>query len=146
MSKNIVILEGRVGQTPEIIEFKDGNKIAKVSLATSETWKDKQGEKHEETEWHTVIVRGFSAEFVEKYVDKGYGLLVVGSIRTRNYEKDGEKRYVTEIHTSDVQVTRQPREPQEQQGQQRNQRAKGRPASKPVDAYDETSGSGDLPF
>ena len=144
MTENLVILIGRVGQKPDIVSFNDGGKIAKVSLATSDTWKDKQGEKHEQTEWHNIVVRGNAADFVEKYVDKGYELYIKGSLRTRKYESKGETRYVTEIQTTDVQVIHRPQNNVDRPSDQPVQQAKGRPQSRPVEAYD--NGSNDLPF
>lgn len=136
---------GRVGQTPEIVTFKDGNKIAKFSLATSRKWKDRDGGEHEDTQWHNIIVGGKGADVIEQYVDKGQMLYVKGELTYRAWEdNNGGKHRETEIRCTNFQLLGG--KPQEQQGQQRNQRAKGRPASKPVDAYDENSGSGDLPF
>lgn len=136
---------GRVGQTPEIVTFKNGDKLAKFSLATSRKWKDRDGGEHEDTQWHNIIVGGKGADVVENYVDKGQQLFVKGEINYRVWEdKDGGKHRETEIRCTNFQLLGS--KPQEQT-EQRNQRAKGRPASKPVEAYDEnTSGSGDLPF
>lgn len=98
-SINKVILVGNVGKDPECgAAPNSGNRYANFSIATSEKWTDKAtGEKREKTEWHNVVVWGPLAEVVEKYVKKGSKLYVEGKLVTRAYEKDGEKRYRTEI-------------------------------------------------
>lgn len=97
---NKVMLIGNVGQDPEIREFSNGNKVANFSLATSERWKDKNsGEKKEKTEWHRISVFNEGLiKVIDQYVRKGSRLYIEGKIVTRQYEKDGEKRYTTEIH------------------------------------------------
>jgi single-strand DNA-binding protein len=98
MSVNKVILVCRVGETPTIKEFDNGNKVANFSAATSEKYTKKDGEKVENVEWHRVAVFGKLAEIVEKYVKKGQQLYIEGKIKTRSYDdKDGNKRYTTEI-------------------------------------------------
>ncbi len=98
-SVNKVILIGNVGKDPEIRETNDGKKIASLSLATSETWKDKNGEKQQKSEWHRIVI--FSpglAEIAEKYVKKGSKLYVSGALKTRKWEdKNGVERYTTEV-------------------------------------------------
>lgn len=94
---NKVILIGNVGKDPDIKIFDNGNKAASFSLATSETYKNKAGEKVTNTEWHNIVIYGKLADIVENYVKKGQLLAVEGKIKTRSYEKDGEKRYVTDI-------------------------------------------------
>ena len=95
--ENKVTLIGRCGQNPEVKNFDNGNKIAKFSLATTEKYKNKEGEKVESTAWHNIIITGNLANVVEKYVKKGDLLYLVGKICYREYEKDGIKRYFTEI-------------------------------------------------
>lgn len=97
MSVNKATLLGNVGKDPEIRTFDNGNKVANFSLATSEKYTKKDGEKVENTEWHNVSVFGKLADIVETWVKKGQQLYIEGKIKTRSYEKDGEKRYVTEI-------------------------------------------------
>ncbi len=101
MSVNKVILLGRVGKQPEIKQVGD-NKVANFSLATSEKFKDKNGNKVENTEWHNVVFWGKQAELIEQYVGKGDELYIEGSIKTETYEKDGEKRYATKIKGSAI--------------------------------------------
>lgn len=94
---NKVILVGNVGSDPEVKEV-GGDKVASLSLATSESYKDKQGEKKTLTEWHRLIAWRGLAEVIEKYVHKGSQLYVEGKIRNRSYDDaNGVKRYVTEI-------------------------------------------------
>jgi single-strand DNA-binding protein len=100
MSINKVILVGNVGQDPEIRSTQDGREIANLSIATSESWKDKNsGEKKEKTEWHRLVV--FSSGLVgivKNYVKKGSKLYIEGSLQTRKWtDKDGVEKYTTEI-------------------------------------------------
>ena len=99
---NKVTLIGNLCQDVKLITFAGGNLIGTTSLATSRSWKDKTtGEKKEKTEWHKLVFRGKGAEIVEKYTGKGSKLYVEGEIQYREYEKDGEKKYITEISVND---------------------------------------------
>lgn len=103
MSLNKVMLLGNVGQDPNVRTLKDGI-IASISLATSERYKDRNGDTKENTEWHSVQVFGKTAEFVQNYVNKGDQLFVEGKIRTRKYtDKNGVERTVTEVVAENVQ-------------------------------------------
>lgn len=99
MSFNRVILCGNVGKDPETLKFNSGDEIAKFSLATSESWRDKStGDRKEKTEWHNVVVRNDAlVKVVRQYVTKGTKLLIEGKIETRKWEKDGSTHYATEI-------------------------------------------------
>jgi single-strand DNA-binding protein len=103
-SLNKVILIGNVGKEPAIRATNGGAKVATLSLATSRKWTDSKGEKQEKTEWHNLVAwnRGKStlADVVERYITKGSKLCVEGSIEYRQYEKDGQTRYITEINVS----------------------------------------------
>jgi single-strand DNA-binding protein len=103
---NKVILVGNVGNAPEVRQTTEGNAITTLSLATSETWKDKQtGEKQEKTEWHRVVFFRQLAEIVGKYVRKGSKLYIEGSLRTRKWQdQQGIDRYTTEIVANDMQM------------------------------------------
>ena len=98
-SVNKVILIGNLGRDPEVRHSQAGAKIVNFSLATSETWKDKAtGERRERTEWHRVVI--FSeglAGIAEQYLRKGSKVYIEGALQTREYEKDGIKRYSTEV-------------------------------------------------
>ena len=97
MGINKVILVGNVGKDPEIRSLQNG-KVASFTLATSETYKDKQGQKVTNTEWHNVVVYGAQADVIEKWVKKGSQLYIEGKIKTNSYnDKDGNKKYVTNI-------------------------------------------------
>ena len=98
-SVNKVILIGNLGKDPECRSMQNGSKVANLSLATSESWKDKStGEKKERTEWHRVVVFGPLAEIVERYTRKGSKIYVQGSLQTRKWsDKDGVEKYSTEV-------------------------------------------------
>lgn len=95
---NQVNVLGNLGQDPELRHTQGGEAVATMSVATSEQWTDKDGKKHEETEWHRVVVWGKQAENCSKYLTKGSKVFVQGKLKTRSWEdKDGVKRYTTEI-------------------------------------------------
>jgi single-strand DNA-binding protein len=103
-SVNTVILIGNVGKVPEIKRLQSGNRVASFSIATSESWRDKNsGERQEKTEWHQISVWGSGdsgglAGIVEKYVNKGDKVYVKGQLQTRQWEdQSGQKRYTTEV-------------------------------------------------
>ena len=96
--RNKVQLIGNLGSNPEIITLESGKKLAKFSLATNESYKNAQGEKVIDTQWHNIVVWNKTAEIVEKYLVKGNEVAVEGKLTTRSYEtKEGEKRYITEV-------------------------------------------------
>lgn len=102
---NKVILVGNVGNDPEVRYMPNGNAVANVSVATSETWKDKNtGDQQEKTEWHRVVFFNRLAEIVEQYVKKGTKLYIEGRLQTRSWEQDGVKRYTTEIVANEMQM------------------------------------------
>ena len=103
-SLNKVTLIGNVGKDPEIKTFASGNKVAQITLATSERYKDRNGEQKEETEWHSVQAFGKLADVVERFVHKGSLLYLDGKIRTRSYEADGRTMYRTEILADHIQM------------------------------------------
>jgi len=118
---NKVILVGTCGQDPEVRYLPNGNAVTNLSLATSEQWTDKQtGQKVEKTEWHRVSMFGKVAEIAGEYLRKGSQVYIEGKLQTREWEKDGIKRYTTEI-VVDMQGTMQllgGRPQGDQQGQQ----------------------------
>ncbi len=102
---NKVILVGNVGQDPETRYMPNGGAVTNLSLATSETWKDKNsGEQQERTEWHRIVFYQRLAEIVAEYVKKGSKLYVEGRLQTRSWEQDGVKRYATEIIANEMQM------------------------------------------
>ena len=101
--RNKVQLIGRLGQDPEIVTFKDGNKMAKFSMATDDSYKDKTGTKIERAYWHNIVVTGGLVSVVESYVNKGQEIVIEGKLTNRSYDtKEGEKRYITEILVNEL--------------------------------------------
>lgn len=94
---NKVILIGNLGRDPEIMTFDNGVKKVSFSLATSESYKNKEGQRVDQTEWHNVVLWRGLAEVAEKYLKKGDQIYLEGKIKTRSYEQDGVKKYFTEI-------------------------------------------------
>ncbi len=104
MSVNKVIIIGRLGSDPEKVVTGTGKTVAKFSLATSEQWSDAGGQKQERTEWHRIVVWGRQAETCAQYLSKGRQAYIEGRLQTRQWEdKDGNKRYTTEIVAQRVQ-------------------------------------------
>ena len=102
---NKVILVGNVGQDPETRYMPNGGAVTNVTLATSDTWKDKNtGENQERTEWHRVVFYQRLAEIVAEYVKKGSKIYIEGRLQTRSWEQDGVKRYTTEIIANEMQM------------------------------------------
>ena len=101
---NRVILVGHLGKDPEVRTTNGGQVVATFSMATSRRWKDRDGNKQEQTEWHSIVVWGKLAEIVGKYLTKGKLIYCEGRIQTRSWEKDGEKKYRTEIVMENMQM------------------------------------------
>lgn len=103
---NKVILKGNCGNNPQVTNFDNGGKVAQFSLATTERYTDRNGEKHEKTDWHNIVVkRSGLAGVCEQYVKKGTPLLIVGKVQTRDYtDSYGNKRYVTEINVEEMEL------------------------------------------
>lgn len=108
MSINKIFLSGNVGGDPDVKTLESGKKLAKFSLATTDKNKDKT------TQWHNIIVWEKLAEIVEKYVKKGNYITVIGSISYREYEKDGVKKYFTEVNAYEIELP--PRKVNESEG------------------------------
>lgn len=161
---NKVILVGTCGQDPETRYLPSGNAVTNLSLATSEQWTDKQtGQKVEKTEWHRVSLFGKVAEIAGEYLRKGSQVYIEGKLQTREWEKDGVKRYTTEIIV-DMQGTmqllggrpdnagggdsapRQSRPAPQREPQQQAPRQSAPPQQKPQPAQDYDSFDDDIPF
>lgn len=100
---NKVILVGNLGKDPEIRSLENGVSVAKFPLATSESYKNRNGERVETTEWHNIVMWRGLAEIAEKYLKKGSRVYIEGKIRTRSYDdKDGIKKYITEIEADNM--------------------------------------------
>ena len=101
--RNKVQLIGNLGMDPEVKSLDGGKKLAKMSIATNENYKNAKGEKVTETQWHNLIAWGKTAEIIEKFLKKGSEIAIEGKLINRNYtDKEGIKRYVTEIEVSEV--------------------------------------------
>jgi len=103
---NKAIIVGTLGQDPEVRQTSGGNSVANLSVATNETWKDKQtGEKKESTEWHRIVLWGHVAEIAGQYLSKGSKVYLEGRIQTRKWQdSEGQDRYSTEIVASELQM------------------------------------------
>lgn len=133
---NKVMLIGNVGREPEFKSTPNGTAIVNLPLATTEKWTDKQGQKQERTEWHRVTLYNRLAEIAGQYVQKGSKLYIEGKIVTNSYEKDGEKRYSTEIIANSMQFLSS-----SQQSQQAPKPAPQHQPSAQPDPFDD-----DIPF
>ncbi|MBC8199919.1 MAG: single-stranded DNA-binding protein [Desulfobacterales bacterium] len=139
---NKVMLIGRLGSDPELRYTPDGTAVANFSIATSEEWKDKNtGEKKERTEWHRVVAWRRLGEICGEYLAKGKQVYVEGRIQTRSWEdKDGNKRYTTEIVASDIQFLGA-KDSSNAGGSYINKSAAGEPAPQDSETKDD-----DIPF
>ena len=155
---NKVILVGNVGGDPETKYMPSGGAVTNLSIATSESWKDKQtGQAQERTEWHRVVFFNRLAEIASEYVKKGSKVYLEGSLRTRQWEQDGVKRYSTEIVASEMQMldsreggTQQqqqaPQQRQQQQAPQQRQQAPQQQAQNQQQARHAVEGGFDASF
>ena len=138
---NKVMLLGNIGRDPEVRVSPNGNAIANLTLATSETWKDQQGERQERTEWHRIVMFGKTAEIARDYLRKGSKLYLEGKLQTRKWQdKEGRDQYTTEIVAHEFQML----DPKPADGDRPRQpeRAPSPPAYQPPAAdFDD-----DLPF
>ena len=160
MSVNKVILVGRLGKDPETRYMTNGEAVTNATLATSENWKDKSGEKQEKTEWHNLVFYRRLAEVAGEYLKKGAQIYVEGKIQTRKYQtKEGQERYITEIIVNEMQMLGSKSggagsfEVVENQSSSSSAPARSTPASKPAAAAPAPAGKGnfdnfddDIPF
>lgn len=104
-SVNKVILVGNLGRDPEVRYMPSGDAVASFSIATTETWKDKNGQKQEQTEWHRISMFGKQAEIAGQYLKKGSSVYIEGRLQTRKWtDKDGNERQTTEIRAERMQM------------------------------------------
>lgn len=104
MSVNKVILIGRLGQNPELRYTPSGAAVANFSIATNETWNDKNGQKQERTDWHRIVAWGKQAELCNQYLQKGRQVYIEGSLQTRQWQdQQGQTRYTTEVKANTIQ-------------------------------------------
>ena len=154
MSVNKVILVGNVGKDPETRYLEGGTAVCSFSLATSETYRNKDGEKVTTTEWHNVVLWRGLAEVAEKYVKKGSQLFIEGRIRTRSWDdRDGNKRYTTEIIGDNMQMLGKRTDDGGQAAPSTTQASASQPvqgenfkAGNSNDLGENSDGSDDLPF
>ncbi len=147
---NKVILVGNVGKDPEVKKLDGGMTVAKFSLATSEKYTNRQGDKVESTEWHNIVVWNRLAEIVEQYVSKGSRLYLEGKLKTRSWDgQDGTKRYTTEVFVNNMQMlsTRQ-ESGQSQRSTQQQTRYQSQSEYQPQPSYEPEfdAPEEDLPF
>lgn len=146
-SLNQVQIIGRLGGDPEVRHLPNGDAVANLTVATSEKWKDKQsGEQKEKTEWHRLVIYGKLAEVAGKYLKKGSQAFFQGKLQTREWEKDGVKRYTTEIIVNQMTMLGSPGESGQGGGQQASRPApqqQSRPAPQPAQGQDSFD---DIPF
>lgn len=140
-SVNKAIILGNIGKDPEVKYTASGEAICNITVATSESWKDKQtGEKKELTEWHRISFFGKLAEICGQYLKKGSQVYIEGSIRTRKWtDKDGQERYTTEIRGDEMKMLGGKPEPTQYAAESKPQPA---PTKKP--AFDDLES--DIPF
>ena len=145
MSVNKVILVGNVGKDAEVRHIDNGVAVATFSLATSETYTAKNGEKVTNTEWHNIVAWRGLAEFAGKYIQKGRQLYIEGQIRTRSYDdKDGVKKYITEILANTIQLLG--RKENGGSGSTADEYPKPEKTSNDVNEVDAAEMADDLPF
>ena len=139
---NKVIVLGNLGNDPECTFMPNGNAVAKISIATSESWKDKQsGQDQERTEWHRVTFFGKLAEIVGQYLRKGSKVYIEGSLRTNKWQdQNGNDRYTTEIMANEMQMLNSKSDNQQQSGQQQQQYQQQQP--QPQQSQSQWSDSG----
>ena len=104
-SVNKVILIGSLGRDPETKQFENGGSVTKFSIATSESWVDKQGNRQEKTEWHRIVIFNRLGEIAQQYLRKGSKVYIEGSLRTQQWtDQNGQERYQTEIHATTMEM------------------------------------------
>lgn len=145
MTLNKALIIGNVGKDPEIKHLDKGVSVVTLPIATTERYKDKNGELKEQTEWHNVVFWRSLAEFVDKYVRKGSQVFIEGKLRSRTWEdQSGQKRYTTEIVADTVRLLgKRPDSMEQNQGQGMSQQG-GKPSDSPMGMADDMDD--DLPF
>jgi single-strand DNA-binding protein len=140
-SVNKVILLGHLGRDPDLRYLSNGDAVASLSLATTETWKDKQsGEKQSKTEWHRLVAFKRQAEIAGEYLKSGSQIYIEGHLQTRKWEKDGVDMYTTEIVIDKLQMLGG----KQDNGSQGQQSKASRPAAKTGSGFDDMDD--DIPF
>ena len=144
---NKVILLGNLGKDPEVRHLENGRAVANFSIATSETYKNKQGEKVTNTEWHNVVLWTPLAEIAEKYLNKGNQVYIEGKLTSRSYEdKDGVTKYITEVVGRDLTLLGGPSRPEGGAPAAASSEASNSGASNDSAPVEESNEIDDLPF
>lgn len=139
---NKVILIGNLGKDPEVRRLDSGTAVANFPLATTEVFKDKNGQKVEQTEWHNIVLWRGQAEFAEKNLKKGYTVYIEGKLRTRSWEdKEKNKRYATEVVADNISIVRYNNKPDAENNVNSNGNH-----TEVIHAEINTNGNADLPF
>jgi single-strand DNA-binding protein len=144
MAVNKVILVGNVGNDPEVKHLDQDVKVARFRMATSETFRAKNGERVTTTEWHNIVLWRGLAGVVEQYVKKGAKLFIEGKITNRQYEKDGETKYFTEIVANNMVMLDSKDQTDKQNDNNKSEPSNQFSSSEPEN--DEQGGDDDLPF
>lgn len=138
-SINRCTIAGHLGREPETKTFANGGSVCNFSIATSEKWKDRDGNPKERTDWHNIVCHGKTGELAQQYLSKGAAVLIEGAIRQRQYEKDGQTKYVTEIHADRLHFL--------SRGEKSEQPARpAQRASEPADSGGRDFSDNDIPF
>ncbi|MGM0566059.1 MAG: single-stranded DNA-binding protein [Bacteroidota bacterium] len=143
---NKVILIGRLGADPEMKNFDSGTVMARINIATTEVYRDRDQNKQERTEWHRVILWQKLAEIAEKYLKKGDQVYIEGSLRTRSYEQDGQTKYITEIRGENMTMLGSPSSGQGKQKSSGQSEMAGSKVQEPEGEGDVPAPDDDLPF
>ena len=145
---NKVILIGHLGADPEIRYTRDGSAVASFRIATTEKWRNKDGEQQERTEWHNVTIFGKLAEVVEQYVKKGDPLYIEGKLTTDKWQdRDGNDRYTTKVVANQMQMLGSKRDGQRPQREDREtSRQSATPRDEPRQGESDSFFDDDIPF
>ena len=140
-SVNKVILVGNLGRDAEVKVTGGGQSVASFSIATTENWTSKEGEKKEKTEWHRIVLWGRSADALQPYLTKGKQVYIEGRLETRQWEKDGQKHYTTEVKADKIVLLGGGAGRGGERSQERNEGGYSDPMSQPAAITDD-----DIPF
>ncbi|WP_296622629.1 single-stranded DNA-binding protein [Marivirga sp.] len=143
---NKAILVGRLGKDPDVRHLESGAAVANFPIATSETYKDKNGNKVEQTEWHNIVLWRGLAEIAEKYLQKGKMVYIEGKLRTRSWEKDGVTRYTTEVVGDQMTMLDSKGSDNQSSGGSNEYQSNNQAAEAPSQTPDTNSEMDDLPF
>lgn len=147
MSVNKVILLGNLGKDPEVRSTPSGDSVANLSLATSEKWTDKAGEKQERTEWHRVTLWGRTAEIAGEYLSKGDTIYVEGKLQTRKWtDKEGVERYSTDVVGNILQFVKTKGKGADAEPEQRQERQPTKAPVKKPEPAEKPDFDDDIPF